>query len=93
MNRVIFVFTFAIISFPAASQTDADRPGALFSDTSLLNVWKAAFNSNASDFSVTRYRKGFVFVSARETAPVHYFSTDPLTPLLDLFYFEQKDSN
>lgn len=76
-----------------AGQVSCVSPGMLFCDTNCTTWIRLPGNSDASDFSVSSYGKGFVFTSSRNSDfAVQHHSADPQAPLLDLYYFEKKDS-
>ncbi len=78
---------------PLLSQDVENHLAAIFSDTAIVHCSRISFNTNASDFGVTKYKSGYVFSSSRnEHVGVQYYSEDSLTPLLDLYYFTKKDS-
>jgi hypothetical protein len=76
------------------SQETENRLTALFSDTTLFTCTALKINSVASDFGVVKYKSGYVFASSRnEHVGIRYYAEDSSSPLLDLYYFEKRDSS
>jgi hypothetical protein len=75
-------------------QQEGNRLAVLFSDTNIFQCVRIGINTAASDFGVVKYKSGYVFSSSRdEHVGVEYYAEDTLSPLLDLYYFEKKDSS
>ena len=92
--RARIEFLLSLLLTPVLTAQEADRPGILFADTSMFHCSKIGINTPESDFGVTAYGKGYVFSSSRNNQfAVKYYTTDSLSPLLDLYYFERKDSS
>lgn len=78
---------------PASGQEGQNRLMMLFSDTTMFQCTALNINTHASDFGMTRYQSGYVFASSRNAhVGIQHYATDTLSPLLDLYYFEKKDS-
>lgn len=89
---IVFAVLF-LISLPLQSQEDRNHLALIFSDTSMVHPVRININNKNSDFGVTKYKSGYVFSSSRnEQVGVLYYSDDTLAPLLDLYYFQKKDS-
>ena len=94
LRRTRIEFLLSLLLTPMLTAQEADRPGILFADTSMFHCSKLEINTRESDFGVTAYGKGYVFSSSRNNQfAVKYYTTDSLSPLLDLYYFERKDSS
>jgi hypothetical protein len=91
--NAIVSFIILLHVFPLYSQSTENHLAAIYSDTAIVHCSKININGKTSDFGVTKYKSGYVFSSSRnEHVGIQYYSGDPLTPLLDLYYFHKKDS-
>lgn len=91
MKNIICLFV--LFCGSVSAQVPMASYAGMNTDTSWFELIKPEFNSDKSDFGITRLGAGYVFASTRTSSyTIRYQSTDEESPLLDLYFIKDSGS-